>query len=272
MTTNYTSSASPESGDCYVLAALGVVSVAYAGYLFGEKISKAVSPFFKNPPVVAVPAAVAEPVPVEDRLDVFLGSFLEEDSKVITGEPGAYSEILKYRVKDSHLDYVFGESETYSSEHIVIKKIVKEKPLFTKDSPGDHLGLLFDHPNIVKTHFVITRNLERDTFHKRTSLAEDYPGEEVVAVGLEDLSDRKELFDDFARRYESTIRKKPCSLDYLKNIFFPLLDATLYIHNLGVLHSDIKAENILVSTSLNHPKLLDFTINDIRKPTNLLVG
>ena len=73
--------------------------------------------------------------------------------------------------------------------------------------------------------------------------------------------------------------KKKCKIPYDEciNIFYKIADAIDFMHSLGLIHCDIKPENILLDKNLE-PKLIDFGhltinksfINNYKKSTNLI--
>lgn len=48
------------------------------------------------------------------------------------------------------------------------------------------------------------------------------------------------------------------SLELRRNVFFQLLDVISYIHKCGIVHNDLKPQNIMVSNSSDSVKLIDF--------------
>jgi serine/threonine protein kinase len=88
------------------------------------------------------------------------------------------------------------------------------------------IGHNLDHPNIIKT-------LDID-IHNRCIIFEYFP-----CIDLFDYISETIYIDDF-------------------HIMSQLLNAVEYLHNLGISHSDIKPENILVNFKTSDIKLIDF--------------
>lgn len=60
----------------------------------------------------------------------------------------------------------------------------------------------------------------------------------------------------------SEFLKENPSLKTKKRIFSELLDAVAYLHQRRIIHNDLKPDNILVSHTGNHVKLIDFGLSD----------
>lgn len=52
------------------------------------------------------------------------------------------------------------------------------------------------------------------------------------------------------------------SLDSRRRVFYQILDVVAYVHKSGIIHNDIKPENILISRANDDVKLLDFGLSD----------
>lgn len=54
------------------------------------------------------------------------------------------------------------------------------------------------------------------------------------------------------------LQRKQKTFQYKINLFYKLLDAVEYMHDIGIAHMDLKLENILVNTESQQIKLIDF--------------
>ena len=63
------------------------------------------------------------------------------------------------------------------------------------------------------------------------------------------------------RNLNEFLAEKP-SLDSRRRVFYQILSVVAYIHKNGIVHNDIKPENILISRINNDVKLLDFGLSD----------
>ena len=78
-----------------------------------------------------------------------------------------------------------------------------------------------------------------------------------------ELINGKELFDQI-------MTNKKIEEEEAKGIFYQMLDALIYMHNMSICHRDIKIENILFEKRTNTPKLIDFGFSSFyRKGTKL---
>lgn len=59
----------------------------------------------------------------------------------------------------------------------------------------------------------------------------------------------------------------PLPEEFARNLFIELLSALSYLHNEGILHRDIKAENVLIDEG-HHCKLVDFGLSQKSKSSN----
>ena len=135
-------------------------------------------------------------------------------------------------------------SEVFECEHVVTKEMcavkVINKNIFTnveKLQVNNEIAILklVDHPNVIK-------------------LKEIYEDANNIYIVLELIVD-----GDFF----NFIHNKSCFKDdELKNIMKQLLDAIAYLHEFGIVHCDIKPENILYNkTTSSVIKLTDFGLS-----------
>lgn len=158
------------------------------------------------------------------------------------------SEILK-RVSEE-IDYFHGYSvpEVYiTTSSAVLYRVRKAGKFFiiktAKDKTGQsqarlrreyEMSLGKSHPNIISIF-----TFEADT---------------VVGPGIV-----MEYVD--GRTLKDFIAENP-SQDMRERVFMQLLDAVAYMHRSGVVHNDIKPENILVTRADNDVRLIDFGLAD----------
>lgn len=111
---------------------------------------------------------------------------------------------------------------------VAIKKISKKHaPLMAREI---HHHRQLSHPNIVSLYEILST--EQNIF----IVSEHCPN--------------GDLFDALAR-------KKRFSENHVRKWFLQLLDAIQYSHSLGIIHRDLKLENILLDQH-NHVKICDF--------------
>ena len=91
-----------------------------------------------------------------------------------------------------------------------------------------HIGCNLSHPSIVK--YIGMEN---------GAVFEEY----VDGLSLREMIDRKD--------------KRLQSPEFIARICRQLLEAVAYLHSCGVIHNDIKPENVMVSRIDNHVKLVD---------------
>lgn len=92
------------------------------------------------------------------------------------------------------------------------------------------LGIHLDHPGIV-------RYFEKGTDAEGIYLVEEYIDGETL--------------DSFAAQHN------PLPVGEVRRIFSELADAVAYLHAQGIVHADLKADNVLITRQGHHPKLID---------------
>lgn len=77
-------------------------------------------------------------------------------------------------------------------------------------------------------------------------------------IVMERLEGAKDLFDLITERSMSTQAATGLAEQVCRDYFRQIVEATLAIHELGVVHRDLKDENILVDVATGRLKLIDF--------------
>ena len=148
------------------------------------------------------------------------------------GLRGASPHEDQLEIKSSSGRFIFLKSRLYGVNHFI------KRP--SKNFEGDYqslaslrkeynIGLQLNHPSII-------RYISFDGF----SLCEEY----VEGETLRQLIERKD-----SRLKESA---------FIRNLCLKLLDALDYIHAKGIVHQDLKPENIMISRIGNEIKIIDF--------------
>lgn len=118
--------------------------------------------------------------------------------------------------------------------------------------------------------FIVKRSAlkgERGNFLLRReyelSIGCDHPNIVHVYEYRRNPDNRDEIIMEYieGRTLSSFISENP-SLKTRKRIFRELLDAVEYLHSRQIVHNDLKPENIMVSRTGNHIKLLDLGLSD----------
>lgn len=162
----------------------------------------------------------------------------------MTTESDIFDDVEQHRA----VDYGFGDfkllkTTAYASLYLVVKSGKRFLVKTTKDKSEwqerllrreYELGLSAEHPNIVHVYTI----------------------EEVKPYGVAMIM---EYVD--GRTLGDYLAEKP-SLKERKRIFDELLMAVEYLHKRGMVHNDIKPDNILVSYSSNTLRLIDFGLAD----------
>ena len=92
------------------------------------------------------------------------------------------------------------------------------------------LGIHLDHPGIV-------RYFEKGTDAEGVYLVEEFIDGETL--------------ESFASQHS------PLPVSEVRRIFGELADAVAYLHAQGIVHADLKADNVLITQQGHHPKLID---------------
>ena len=103
---------------------------------------------------------------------------------------------------------------------------------------------------LLRREYEISRNLQHPFILNSFLLVEDSP---VGAAILMEYVEGRTLKDFILERPSSSLRFKVLS---------QLLDAMEYLHHKGLLHNDLKAENILITAVGNDVKIIDFGLAD----------
>ena len=169
---------------------------------------------------------------------------MTEKSLTMADESGLFDiDYVSEEKKDSFHDYKLLKTTAYSKlwrasrdgKYFLIKT--------TKDNSEHQISMLrreyelsigCDNPNIVHV-FTYERNLPE--------------GEGIVMEYIE------------GRTLDEFLLEKP-SLETRQRIFGELLSAVNYLHKKGIIHNDLKPENIIITRSDNTLKLIDFGLAD----------
>jgi tRNA A-37 threonylcarbamoyl transferase component Bud32/Ca2+-binding EF-hand superfamily protein len=110
-----------------------------------------------------------------------------------------------------------------------------------------------------KEHFRIETNILKMISHENIIKTYDiFETTQTISIVTELVKDG-ELFN--------YILNRPCFKDYeLKPLMIQLFNCTLYLHEHGIVHSDIKPENILYNKQTGQIKLIDFGLSKILLP------
>lgn len=103
---------------------------------------------------------------------------------------------------------------------------------------------------------LIKREYELSVGRSHPHIANIFTYEPVTIVGAGIIM---EYID--GRTLKEFLAEKP-SLSLRRRVFLQLLQAVAYLHKSGVVHNDIKPENIMITRADNDVKLLDFGIAD----------
>lgn len=128
-------------------------------------------------------------------------------------------------------------------------------------------GQKLDHPYIGKTHLLsepyegllhVTLTDEEGNSKRYKLYAQGPNGETVPVTGLkmamvQDRIRGKQLFSIFSKD------KQPSTANKMK-WFFQILTAVAYMHDQGIVHKDIKLENVMITNS-GHAKVIDFGLS-----------
>ena len=140
--------------------------------------------------------------------------------------------------------FVFSKKRIYRRMHFLKRPSTKYKnDLITIESLRKEfaIGYTLDHPNIAKYY-----RIENDT------LFEEY----IDGKSLRELMEGE----------DPRLRDK----QFLQNLCRQILDVLLYLREMGVVHNDIKPENIIITRIGNTVKLVDF--NCAQSSDNDLLG
>ena len=103
---------------------------------------------------------------------------------------------------------------------------------------------------LLRREYELSRELQHPFILGAYAFLEDSPVGEAI---LEEYMDGRSLKEFVSERPSTAQRHK---------VLFQLLDALEYLHRKGVLHNDIKPENILISSVGNDVKIIDFNLSE----------
>lgn len=142
--------------------------------------------------------------------------------------------------KDFQLSVGFNDVESVGKH--VWTAVSGGKRWILKTAPDDSTASF----NLLKREYEISSGLQHPAIVAALLFAEDTPvGPAIVMEYVE------------GRTLDSFIEENP-DRALRKRILGEILDATDYIHKKGLLHNDIKPENILISDIGNHVRIIDF--------------
>jgi serine/threonine protein kinase len=144
-----------------------------------------------------------------------------------------------YRIDDlvasSGMASIFRATDTKTNRHVAIKVPhpgkIEKGPILDRLQTEIDLGKRFDHPGLVKI------------------LANDGPGPRYAVMEWADGKLLREIIEEHGE----------LSIERAIRITLAICEALEYVHSHGVVHRDVKPENVMVDTDDNI-KLLDFGI------------
>ncbi len=158
------------------------------------------------------------------------------------------SKIFSSACEDSNTSTGYSMPEVFATtSHAVLYRVRKAGKYFIIKTPKEKSG---------QSLAMLRREYELSIGRQHPNVVNVFTFEESTVVGpgiVMEYVDGRTLTDFLAENPIQTMRRR---------VFEQLLQAVAYIHRSGIVHNDIKPENILVTRADNDVRLIDFGLAD----------